>query len=99
MAGLQLWSKGWKSDRTEKNIFKLLLFLLLGLPFVANAQLTFTTNNGAIIITGCVGNPTSLEIPSMTNGYPVVSITIGAFTAFFTSLTNVTIPNTVTNIG
>jgi BspA type Leucine rich repeat region (6 copies) len=72
--------------------------LLLALPAVMQGQLTFTTNNGAITITGYTGNPTSLDIPSMTNGLPVTSI--GDY-AFFdcTSLTSVTIGTNVTSIG
>jgi hypothetical protein len=73
------------------------LLLLLALPAVVQAQFTFTTNNGAITITGYTGNPTVLNIPSAINGWPVVSIGDNAFTGF--GLTSVTIPNSVTNIG
>jgi hypothetical protein len=80
----------------------LLQFYLLGqlllLPGVAQAQLTFTTNNGAITITGYTGNPTVLNIPSTTNGLPVTSIGQNAFISF-NSLTSVTIGTNVTSIG
>lgn len=58
---------------------------------------TFTTNNGAITITGAYGASGTWVIPAMINGYPVTSIAGGAFSAH--SMTNVIIPNTVTNIG
>jgi len=76
----------------------LLALALLPLPSVGRAQLTFATNNGSITITGYTGNPTDLNIPSTTNGYPVTSI---GETSFFNclSLTSVRIPNSVTNIG
>jgi len=50
------------------------------LPAVGQAQLIFTTDNGAVTITGY--NPDSggnVTIPSMTNGYPVVNIANFAF--------------------
>src|SRR5208283_5019602 len=74
------------------------LLLLLMLPAAVQAQLTFTTNNGAITITGYIGAPTVLVIPSATNSYPVTSIGQGAFSDC-TSLTSVAIPNSVTSIG
>jgi hypothetical protein len=73
-----------------------------GLPAVALSNpLTFTTNNGAITITGYVGsnlNVRNVVIPANLNGYPVTSIRDYAFNAC-TSLTNVFVPNTMTNIG
>jgi Flp pilus assembly protein protease CpaA len=72
--------------------------LLLLLPAAMQAQLLYTTNNGAITITGFTGSPTNIVIPSTTNGYPVKSI---GNTAFYdcSSLTSVTIPNSVIIIG
>ncbi len=57
---------------------------------------TFLTNNGAITITGYSGPGGAVTIPSTINGYPVVAIS-----DFFhgSSLTSVTIPNSVTAIG
>ena len=71
---------------------------LLVLPAVTEAQLLFTTNDGAITITGYSGNPTDLNIPSATNGYPVTSIAANALSGSST-LTNLIIPGSVTNIG
>ena len=58
--------------------FKLLV-LGLWLPAVAQAQLKYTTNSGAITITGCSGSGGAVEIPSTINGYPVTSINKEAF--------------------
>jgi Flp pilus assembly protein protease CpaA len=74
-----------------------LMFLLLALPAVLHAQFTFTTNNGAITITGYIGSGGSVVIPDTTNGYPVTSI--GSFAFNGSSLTNVTIGANVTDIG
>jgi hypothetical protein len=83
--------------KTMRNQIQLcLLGLLLALPAVVEAQFTFTTNNGAITITVYTGTNSNVVIPDTTNGYPVTSI--GGFYSS-TSLTNVTIPNSVTNIA
>ncbi len=52
----------------------------LAVPALVQAQFTFTTNNGAITITGY--NPAAglnAVIPAATNGYPVTSIGDYAF--------------------
>src|SRR5665647_1020082 len=74
------------------------LLLLLALPAVVQAQFTFTTNNGAITITGYNGTGGVVVIPSATNGYPVTSIGDTAFSNKV-NVTIVIIPNSVTNIG
>jgi hypothetical protein len=72
---------------------------VLALPALMQAQFTFTTNNGAITITGYnTAAGLNVVIPAMTNGYPVTSIGNDAFGGD-TSITNVTIPNSVTSIG
>ena len=75
----------------------LLLLLALTLPAELNAQLTYSTNNGAIIITGYTGPGGAVTIPSEINNLPVTSIGDSAFHG--TGLTSVTIPNSVTGIG
>ena len=61
-------------------------------------QLTYTTNNGAITITGYAGSPgASMAFPSTANGLPVTSI--GGFAFASSSFTNVTFPSSVTNLG
>jgi hypothetical protein len=74
------------------------LLLLLTLPAAVQAQFNYTTNNGAITITGYTGHGGAVTIPDTINGLPVTAI---GDSAFFdcTILTSVTIPNSVTNIG
>src|SRR5215467_5331358 len=71
-------------------------FLVLTVPGELKAQFTFTTNNGAITITGYAGSGGNVVIPASTNGYPVIAIRNSAFYAK-TNITNVTIPNSVTS--
>jgi BspA type Leucine rich repeat region (6 copies) len=78
---------------------KILILLLAIAPLAARAQFTFTTNSGAITITGY--NPAAglnVVIPASTNGYPVTAIGTDAFDGLAT-ITNVTIPDSVTSIG
>ena len=74
-----------------------------GIPAVqlaatASAEFDFTTNAGAISITGynCAGG--LVIIPSAINGLPVTGIGANSF-AFCTNLTGVAIPASVTNIA
>ena len=72
--------------------------LLLALPPRVQAQcFTYTTNNGAITITNYTCSGGAVTIPSTINGYPVTSI--GGYAFQYSTLTSVTIPNSVTNIG
>jgi hypothetical protein len=75
------------------------IFLLFAavMPLLAQAQFTFTTNNGAITITGYTGSNGVVFIPDNMDGFPVVSIGDWAF--YSTSVTNVVIPDSVTSIG
>ena len=76
---------------------RLLPLLLLTLPAVAQARYSYTTNDGAIRITGYAGPGDAVTIPSTIDGLPVTSIGNSAFSG--ASLTSVTIPDGVTNIG
>jgi hypothetical protein len=77
----------------------LLLLLLLALPEVVQAQFTYTTNNGTITITGYTGPGGAVTIPGTINGLPVGGIGDYAFWGAGASLSSVTIPKSVTNIG
>ena len=81
--------------------FTLTLGFALGLgAWQASAQVTgytYTTNNGAITITGYTGPGGVVIIPATINGMPVANIGQAAFSN--ASLTSVTIPNSVTGIG
>jgi hypothetical protein len=63
----------------------------------SQAQFTYTTNNGTVTITGYTGTDANVVIPTTIDGLPVTSIGYEALDAI--SLTSVTIPNSVTNIG
>jgi len=66
---------------------------------MVQAQFTFTTNtDGSLNISQYTGANAVVVIPSIADGYPVVSIGEQAFDDC-TNLTNVTIPSSVTNIG
>ena len=61
------------------------------------AQFNFTTNNGAITITGYTDTNPVVIIPGSTNGYPVT--VIGANVFYNSTITSVTIPDSVVSIG
>ena len=69
-----------------------------GLPTALWVPYTYTTNNGAITITGYTGPGGAVTIPNTINGLPVTSIGDQAF-VFCSGLTSVTIPNGVTTLG
>src|SRR5205085_7790405 len=76
-----------------------LLLLLLLLPAVGSAQdYTYTTNDGAIAITRYTGPGGIVTVPGTIDGLPVVSLGPNVFDGL-ASLTSVTIPEGVTNIG
>jgi prepilin-type N-terminal cleavage/methylation domain-containing protein/prepilin-type processing-associated H-X9-DG protein len=75
----------------------LLAAALLTPSAVVQSQFTYSTNQGTIIITGYTGSGGDVTIPDSINGLPVTCIGENAFSG--TSLTDVTIPDSVTNIG
>lgn len=82
----------------HQNLVPLLgAILLLTLPVSVRAQFFFTTSNGAVTITGCSSLSNNVVIPPTINGYPVT--TIANYANWSSSLTNVSIPASVTNIG
>ena len=81
-------------------IHKLVPLLLLAvLPVIAQAlDYTCTTNNGAITITGYTGSGGDVSIPTEINGLPVTVIESMA-SSYTTTLTSITIPESVVSIG
>jgi hypothetical protein len=78
----------------------LLGLLLWAAPPAAQAQLSYTINGGGVTITGYngLGPPGILNIPASLDNLPVTGIGDDAF-ADLDSVTNITIPASVTNIG
>jgi hypothetical protein len=84
--------------KTKYNLIQICLVGALLLPAVVQAQFSYTINNGTATITGYTGSDGTGAIPDTTNGYPVTAIADYAFYGNST-LTNLTIPSSITNIG
>src|ERR1039457_561814 len=92
-----------------QNLFIALPVLLLLLPAMVQAQNAYSTNadgsiynystnaDGSATIVAYAGPPWVVTIPTNINGLTVTSIGTNAF--YYTSLTSVTIPNSVTSMG
>ena len=93
-------SVGSTTMKTYRNLIQIFVAgaMLLALPILMEAQFTYTTNGGAITITGYTGPGGTVTIPGTINGLPVTGIGADAF-SLNKSLTSVTIPNSVTDIG
>jgi hypothetical protein len=65
---------------------------------MVQAQFNYSSDNGAITITGYTGSGGAVSIPDKIKGQPVTSISFDAFQGC-TTLTGITIPDSVTNIG
>lgn len=78
--------------------FMLLLFLPWTLTLTAQAQFSFGTNNGTLILLGYSGSGGEVNIPSTYDGLPVTAIRDHCF-SLVNTITSVTIPDTVTSIG
>jgi hypothetical protein len=72
--------------------------LLCVLPSTVQAQFDYTTTNDSITITKYTGPGGAITIPSKIAGLPVTSIGDSAFFECI-SMTSISIPNSVTNIG
>jgi hypothetical protein len=85
--------------KAKRNLIQICLSCALMLSAVVQAQdYIYTTNNdGTLTITGYIGSGGAVSIPGTINDLPVSSIADWAF--YSTDVTNVTIPDTVTNIG
>ena len=65
----------------------------------SNSPFNYTDDGTSITITGCNGScPTSLEIPATIDGKPVTAIGYRAF-MFKTTVTSITLPDSLTTIG
>ena len=73
-----------------------LIFLLM-LPAATQGQFLYTTNSGTVIITGYAREGDSANIPNTILGPPVTGI--GPWAFYSSSVTNVTIPDSVVSIG
>jgi hypothetical protein len=69
-----------------------------GLPTAASVPYTYTTDNGAVSITGYTGLGGAVTLPGTIYGLPVTSIGDQAFVSC-TNLTSVIIPDSVIHIG
>ena len=74
------------------------LIILLAIPTAVRAQYNYTTNNGAITITGYTGSGGAVAIPDYINSLPVIGIGTNAFFATAT-LTNVTLGTNILSLG
>jgi uncharacterized repeat protein (TIGR03803 family) len=82
-----------------RNTWSLLMGLLILVAPAAQAQFNYTTNSGAITITGYTGSGGAVTIPSSINGLPVTGIAAYAISDLFSTPVTVTIPGSVTSIG
>jgi hypothetical protein len=87
------------SQRLEAAVHSgaLLLLWLTATSAMQAQDFTYTNNNGTITITGYTGPGGNVTIPNAIDGLPVTSIGASAFS--YSSITSVTIPNSVTSIG
>jgi len=72
--------------------------LLFRLPAAGQAQADYTMTNGTVTINGYDCSSNAMTISNTINGLPVSNIGDGAFIGC-SSLTNITIPTSVTSIG
>ena len=107
LSWLAIWFWAGRSPRRKKRMNPKAIRSLLGSPCVlwlllaapsVQAQFSYTTNGGTITINGYSGTGGVLAIPVRINGLPVTSIGNSAFINL-TSLTSVTIPDSVTSIA
>jgi hypothetical protein len=90
-----------KKPNASLRLILSLTALLLVAPAVVQAQFAFTTNNGAITITGYTGRGGDVTIPDWTNGHPVTSIGTSLGPQVFlncNSLTSIRIGTNATSI-
>ncbi len=76
----------------------LLVFGVINASAETYGDLTYSVSNGEVTITGYSQSVTSVTIPDKIGGHPVTSIGDYAF-RYCSSLTSITIPDSVTSIG
>jgi len=77
-----------------------LIIWILTMLATAQAQFTFTTNNGSITITGYTGTNVAINIPDTINSYPVTAIGHDAFAGGFGfEIQSVTMTTNIIDIG
>jgi len=85
--------------KSARKLVQICLLSAVILPTAVNAQFDFTTNNdGTLNIEMYIGSGGVVDIPMTTNGLKVTSIGEAAFN-IKTSLTSVTIPDSIISIG
>jgi hypothetical protein len=78
-------------------LFRIALYVAVWmLPAAMQAQFTFTTTNGSLMLTGYLGSDRSVLVPASTNGLAVGLIGRNAF-ASNSSIFSISIPASVTN--
>jgi len=87
----------WSLVRLPANLC-LVYVLVLQQALAQAGDYIFYANSGTITITGYIGSGGEVSIPDRIDGLPVANIGDFAFSDC-SSLTGVTIPNSVTNIG
>jgi hypothetical protein len=84
--------------KSKRNFIQICLLCAITLPAVMQAQFTFTTNNGAITITG--GTTFSGgAIPATINGLPVTAIANNAFSGNTAIVGSVSLSTNISSIG
>ena len=84
--------------RHPKRLQFILVLLLTAIPVSSHAQFTYTTNNGALTITGYTGTGGDVTIPEMIDGLAVTTVGRAVFSGG-SSLTNIVIPHSVSTVG
>lgn len=80
-------------------LFRVAIYVAVSmLPAAIQAQFTFTTTNGSLMLTGYSGSDRSVLVPASTNGVTVGLIGSGAFVSN-SSIFSISIPASVTNFA
>lgn len=97
-SGHALSRSGLFQTACKIRLLLLIPILAFAFPFALQAQFNYTTNDGAIIITGYTGEGGAVDIPNMIDGLPVAGIGERAF-EYCGSLTNISFGGHVASIA